>query len=267
MALRIPKFLSGPASLFGLLAAMSSFSCVSVDYPDIAFRCNPAKDGDAACPEGYICCSDDPAAYSVQDGVAFGVLPAYAGKPSASDPAAGVPMFSADNNSLSSVGMCIRDGLLDAAAGLIEPGGQGCPIPCNPTWGADAVASVCGGQSLCCQTVEVTESDCVQDSSNGCFRPVTGSQDIASGATNWGPGVHETAQDPGGLNCIEFAKGSSDPESVQNACYRALSVADSRGFCLQQSETVTRCPLTDPSYIDACEQLNLNAGRTDCPPT
>ena len=61
-------------------AASVSHAC-SVNYPETAFRCNPAGD-DPRCPEGYICCSDDAAAIDLSAGtnnLDNAVLPAYTG--------------------------------------------------------------------------------------------------------------------------------------------------------------------------------------------
>lgn len=262
MPLRVPKLFFGLGAIFGLSTLIST-SCVTVDYPDIAFRCNPAKDGSDACPDGYMCCSDDPTAF---DGMnAAGVLPAYQNSPGGE----GEPIFSGNNNNLSSTGMCIRDGLLAPGTGLVEPNAQNCPVPCNPNWGAGDVAAVCGGQSLCCQTVEIETTDCVFDSGQNCFRPVNG-QDIQTadvvrvddsgaqvGQVGWAPGDHATMQDPGGENCRTFAAGNM---TAQTACFRALNVANARGFCLGISAMVTACPLANPAYIDACEELNTANG-------
>src|SRR5690606_27744513 len=62
---KLPKLLAGALGVFGLAAAVAA-ACVNVDSPDVAFRCAPSQ-GDSACPDGYICCSDDAAAL---DGVA-----------------------------------------------------------------------------------------------------------------------------------------------------------------------------------------------------
>jgi len=268
MPLRVPKLFFVLGSIFGLSTLIST-SCVQVDYPDIAFRCNPAKDGSDACPDDYMCCSDDPTAYDGTNAVAAGVLPAYQNSPGGT----GQPIFSGDNNALSSSGMCIRNDLLPPGVGLTEAGAQNCPIPCNPAWDAASVSSVCGSNSLCCQTVELETSDCVFDSNANCFRPVTG-QDIQTsgieridddgvrvGPVNWAAGDHDTMQDPNGTNCKTYAAGDS---SAQTACFRALNVASARGFCLTRSASVTACPLVNPAYIDPCEELNAQNGGLSC---
>ena len=52
--------------------------------------------------------------------------------------------------------------------------------------------------------------------------------------------------------------------AAQTACFNALTVANQRGLCLAVSESVQFCPLAQQTYIDACEQLNLQEGRTGC---
>src|SRR5690606_16888698 len=42
------------------LGAFVATSCIGVDYPLVAFRCDPAQDSN--CPDTHFCCSDDPAA-------------------------------------------------------------------------------------------------------------------------------------------------------------------------------------------------------------
>lgn len=272
MSLRVSKLFLGLTAIFGLTTLLST-SCIEVDYPDISFRCNPVKDGGDACPEGFQCCSDDPTAYDGTAGAAVGVLPDY----SMNFPSGRQPIFSAANNALSSTGMCISDGvredLLDAAGGLTQPAALGCPIPCNPGWDATEVGQVCGANSLCCQTVEMDATDCVFDSNAQCFRPASGAEIQADGvqkvdsdgtpvgAVNWAPGDHDTMQDPGGTNCTSFAAGDT---AKRNACFRALNVANARGFCLQRSATVTACPLASAAYIDPCEELNTANGFSGC---
>ncbi len=253
------KLILASGILFGFAAAVFS-SCVQVDYPTVSFRCDPSQD--SACPEGYICCSDDATAYSSNAGTAIGILPAYQGKGASNG---GIPIFSGQNNALSRRGMCIEDGALPQNTALIDPGAQGCPIPCNPLWDSGTVNSVCGAASICCQTVEIEPEDCVLDANLGCWRPATG-QDIGSGnlritgePTSWATSHHATHQDPNGRSCTTFAQGDS---TAQAACFAALNVADQRGFCLTTSPSVQACPLTDPSYIDACEELNIQEGRS-----
>lgn len=247
-------------STFSLIVAAVGFAgaaavpigCPRPDYDQIAFRCAPAG-GAPNCPDGYRCCSDDPAA-------AGGGVPGYTGR-SPGD----VPMFSGFNNVLSSTGMCIEDGLVPPGAGLVDPGAEGCPVPCNPQWGSNEVTSVCGQNAICCQTVELDVRDCVLQ--DGCWRPAVGDDIFAvdvSGTWGMGPdpwkaATHETHQDPGGVGCAAFAQGDPDAEAD---CYRQLSVADQRGFCLALSPEVQFCPLTSPTYMDACQVRNLNEGRS-----
>jgi hypothetical protein len=250
------------AGASGVAAAVSA-SCVP-DYPPIAFQCDPTLSD--ACPERYLCCSDDPAAMDGTD--VSGVLPRYGGRYSGTD--TGVPIFSGQNNGLSRRGMCIEEGALQPGVnGLIDPGAAGCPVPCNPNWGSEDVGKVCGANTICCQTVEITINDCVL--ADDCWRPAIG-DDIFSGVVQglkfplgmdpWGGGTHDTHQDPGGKQCTAFAAGAGS--AALDACYTALGVADQRGFCLGISPQVVACPLKQQAYLDACEQLNLQDGRTGC---
>lgn len=199
--------------------------------------CNPSLDPGV---NGYRCCSDDPA-------VAEGQLPAYTGKG-----IDGAPPFFADvNNDLSDFGICVDTTQL-AGQGLLAAGVEGCPIPCNPTWPVDAVDAVCGPGRACCQTVELQAKDCVQDLDTGLYRPVTG--DDIPDLSLWRPADHATHQDPNGTTCLALASGDSSSETFQS-CVRALGVADQRGYCLTLAPGDV-CPQAEPSYIDACEQLN-----------
>jgi hypothetical protein len=47
------------------------------------------------------------------------------------------------------------------------------------------------------------------------------------------------------------------------ACYRRLTVADQRGWC-SNSIGLDACPYAGPTYVDACEQRNLDEGRDGC---
>lgn len=232
-------------------AALVSGAC-QWDYATTAFRCDPSNPD---CPDSgggpYQCCSDDPAALDLGDLSAF-VAPSYAG-----GGGTGTPLFSGNNNSLGRSGFCV-----EAVPGLIEEGAAGCPIPCNPTWGSDDLAAVCGA-AKCCQTVELEAEDCALDPTlgdSGCYRPVTGTDINGFGgadATNWSGSSHATHQDPNGAGCITFAQGD---EAIQGACFRRLSVADQRGFC----QNVEVCPLTQPGYIDACSARNAAEGLSGC---
>ncbi|MCA9697056.1 MAG: hypothetical protein KC431_06000, partial [Myxococcales bacterium] len=144
-----------------LIGAASLTLACDPSYPSTGFRCSPS-DGASACPDSlnYLCCSDDPAAIDVNDLDAF-VTPKYSG-----GGGVGLPLFSAAANSLSKSGFCIESGSVPINAAIVE-GAVGCPIPCNPTWDAGSVAQVCGGGSVCCQTVELETKDCAFDPSLG----------------------------------------------------------------------------------------------------
>lgn len=199
--------------------------------------CNPQQEPGI---NGYRCCSDDPAAVG-------GALPAYQGKGIDGD----VPYFSEINNDLSQFGQCVRVGDLQGQ-GLLAGGVEGCPIPCNPTWSADEVQTVCGASRVCCQTVELQADDCVQDSTTGLFRPVTG--DDIGVLTQWRPVDHDTHQDPNGSACLALAGGDVSGSAFQD-CVRQLTVANQRGYCMALGPGQL-CPLESPGYVDACEALN-----------
>lgn len=220
------------------LGATVAISCIDVEYPLVAFRCDPQQESN--CPDTHFCCSDDPAAEG-------GAKPNYMGK-GIEDGAE--PYFSGNNNALSRSGMCVRVDDI-AGQGLIELPAANCPIPCNPTWDAAWIDDVCGESRVCCQTVELEASDCVP-SSEGGFRPVTGS-DILAGVTDWRPAAHATHQDPNGSNCLALA-GNDSGSAVFQDCVSQLSVADQRGFCMALGPMQT-CPTAAPTYIDACTQL------------
>jgi hypothetical protein len=253
-------------------AVLVSTACQPPDYPATAFRCSPG--GESPCPDGYICCSDDPAAIDLDDLDAV-VLPEYQGRGGT-----GTPLFSGGNNSLSITGMCIEEGAVPVMGALADGGAQGCPVPCNPNWGEADIGEVCGDNTICCQTVELEPEDCVLDpalGSNGCFRPVTGADIIglSSGldATEWKGTEHATHQDPSGVNCKTFAGGVTPSQladlgltakQLETACFNRLTVADARGYCLGKSATVSQCPLEQAVYRDACEQRNDAEGLPDC---
>jgi hypothetical protein len=199
--------------------------------------CNPSVDPGT---NGYRCCSDDPAAND-------GQLPAYEGKGIVGGP----PLFSGANNDLSDFGMCV-DVTQIAGQGLVEANAADCPIPCNPTWPESSIDEVCGPSRVCCQTVELGPRDCVVDASTGLYRPVTG-DDIGT-LSVWRPADHQTHQDPNGTTCLALAGGDSASQAFQS-CVRALTVADQRGFCMALGAGQS-CPHAQPSYVDACEQLN-----------
>ncbi|MEM7152256.1 MAG: hypothetical protein AAF799_05405 [Myxococcota bacterium] len=200
--------------------------------------CNPRRDSGI---NGYRCCSDDPAA-------ANGGLPDYASLALADGQ---LPYFSGANNDLSTSGQCIR--VTDIVGpGLQEAEALDCPTPCNPTWDAASVETVCGPARQCCQTRELDPRDCVLDPDTGLFRPVTG-HDVEA-LTSWSPANHLTHQDPNGIVCLQHANGdNADPAFLD--CVRTLSVADQRGFCMALGPGAL-CPAAAPSYVDACEALN-----------
>lgn len=224
------------------LGAIVGTSCIGVDYPLVAFRCNPRQENN--CPATHFCCSDDPAAEE-------GNKPDYTNR-SIPDPV-GAPYFSGANNNVGTSGMCVRvddiqgQGLQDLAA-------LNCPIPCNPTWDAEWIDDVCGPARVCCQTVAIEAPDCVQD--GGSFRPVDGN-DIG-GLTSWRPADHATHQDPNGDGCLGLA-GGDNTSSIFQDCVRQLSVANQRGFCMALGAGQT-CPTDQPTFVDACTSLNGGAG-------
>lgn len=199
--------------------------------------CRPASDPGT---NGYRCCSDDPATLD-------GQLPAYEGKGIEGS----LPTFSATNNDLSHWGICVGVSQIPGV-GLSEAAAQDCPIPCNPTWDRSSIDEVCGPARSCCQTVELQPKDCVMDPDTGLYRPVNG--DDIGVLTTWRPADHATHQDANGVTCLALASGDSSSEIFQG-CVRALSVADQRGFCMALGPGQI-CPHAEPSYVDACEQLN-----------
>jgi len=270
--LRVLNIVLAHAAVFGLAAIVSS-SC-QVDYPTTAFRCSPNGDSPTCPTQGgdtYVCCSDDPAALEL-DAIDVEVTPKYTGRGGV-----GIPLFSGGNNSLSTSGMCVKEGSVPPAGALADVNAQGCPVPCNPNWGSDDLSDVCGADAICCQTTEIGPEDCILDpelGDSGCWRPVQG-DDIEGlgglGATDWGGADHKTHQDPVGMNCGVFvdglpqnildAKGLTSKD-VLRACYRRLGVADSRGYCLGGAGQI--CPLAQPAYRDACEQMNDAQGNGGC---
>jgi hypothetical protein len=240
-------------ALYGVavgLGAVVATSCINVDYPTVAFRCNPRQSDN--CPETHFCCSDDPAAVG-------GGVPAYMGK--GIDGGCGVgdgegcPIFSGQNNAIGTSGMCVRTSDIPAPSGLLDPGAANCPIPCNPTWTPEDINAVCGTTRVCCQTVQLEAPDCIQDGDT--WRPVTGA-DILAMRTDWARGRHPTAQDPGGEGCRTFTGQTNiENENLQD-CYSLLTVADQRGFCMALQGGA--CP-TDPdppvNFVDVCKQITM----------
>lgn len=247
--MRLSKFLFGLAVVFGTAAGVTA-GCVTVNYPDTAFRCDPSQND--PCPEDFLCCSDDPMA-SLDSGIALGVLPDYPNMNGGD----GTPVFSGVNNGRSRSGMCVRAGVVPPEAGVDIGGGNTCPVPCNPTWSNGDIEEVCGNNTICCQTTEIEPNDCVLDADQNCWRAVTG-EDIG-GLTNWNAAAHDTHQDPNGTGCIAFAQGNG---TDQAECFKALSVANQRGFCLATSANVVACPLEADGYVDVCEQRNQLEGKS-----
>jgi hypothetical protein len=249
-------------------AAVFATAC-DPSYGITAFRCDPSKPD---CPTkygsgSYVCCSDDPAALDLDD-LTAPALPSYGGGP-------GIPLFSSVANNASSSGFCIDTSQVPLDAAVAEPGaGASCPKPCNPTWTAENITTVCGPGTSCCASVELKELDCGLDMTlgdTGCWRPVTGGDIMGLGGldvSDWSSSDHATHQDPGGGGCEEFlttqaAAISTAGVSAQDArvgCFRALTVANQRGFCQGPMD----CPLANPAYRDACEQINDREGRTNC---
>lgn len=237
---KILRFILVNGAAIGLGATVAT-SCVGVEYPLVAFRCDPQQDSN--CPETHFCCSDDPAAVG-------GAVPQYVGK---TTPDAAAPYFSGESNALSRTGMCVRTDDI-AGQGLMEFAALNCPIPCNPTWESSQINAVCGDARVCCQTVALEAKDCVND--GGTFRPVSGA-DIVAGVTAWRPADHATHQDPNGSGCL--ALGGNDNQSSEfQDCIRQLSVADQRGFCMALGTGQT-CPTEQPNFIDACSLMNGGA--------
>ncbi|MEM6296427.1 MAG: hypothetical protein AAGA54_34490 [Myxococcota bacterium] len=238
--MRVLRFLVLNGIAVGLGATVAT-SCIDVDYPIVAFRCNPRQSDN--CPETHFCCSDDPASVD-------GALPEYQN----SGISGGVPYFSGLNNGLGTSGMCVQTSEIPSGSGLFEAAAANCPIPCNPTWGDDDTRAVCGNDRVCCQTVELEPTDCILDGDT--WRPVTG-VDFAEGRSRWEAASHETHQDPGGSGCITFAQGVTDiNDPALRGCVEQLSVADQRGFCMALAAG-QGCPTDDPGYINACDQINM----------
>jgi hypothetical protein len=256
-------------ALAGLGSALVC-GCQPPDGPLQTHRCSPHA---PLCPGGQVCCSDDPAALDL-DALDVAALPEYLGRGGT-----GTPLFSGGNNSRSISGICIEAGAVPIEGALSDIGAQGCPVPCNPNWENADIEVVCGEDTICCQTLELEPEDCVFDPSlgdAGCHRPVTGVDITDLGgldATQWKSTQHATHQDPEGTHCKDFVAGMTQAEldakgitvdELRNACFRRLAVADTRGFCLGKSLTVTTCPLDDPNYDDACDLLNRDESRSGC---
>jgi hypothetical protein len=209
-------------------------------------HCNPRAEPSDPTNTEYSCCSVDPAAEG-------GALPAYEGKNITGKP----PYFAGADNDLGTWGMCVRTSDIPFGSGLLETEALNCPVPCNPTWSDDDVASVCGSGRVCCQTHPLEPEDCVVDPDTGEWRPVTGDDigreyEDGTTITDWAPGAHATHQDPSGTGCSILAGGTSGAAFL--ACVAELDVADQRGVCLAL-EFGQVCPHLQPTWVDACEQL------------
>lgn len=229
------------------LGATVAASCINVNYPTVAFRCNPRQSDN--CPDTHYCCSDDPAAEG-------GSLPNYAQKNIGNS---STPYFSGSNNELGTSGMCVNRDDIPTGSGLLEPLALNCPIPCNPSWERDEIDVVCGASRVCCQTTELEAADCVMGDGDDGFRPVNGT-DIGS-LTTWNAAEHKTHQDASGVACTGFAiAAGADPAAVQMDpvfldCIGQLTVADQRGFCMALAPGEA-CPTAQPGYVSACDTLN-----------
>ncbi|WAS93404.1 hypothetical protein [Nannocystis punicea] len=228
------------AALFSV-GAVTSVACFEPELDIPSFRCNPAlatAQGDNGCPGEETCCSDDPAAVG-------GKLPNYY-MDGVVNEKYGAPLFSDNNNALSSQGMCVKTGDFDS------PLVNGCPTPCNPTWDSATINDICKG-AQCCQTQELDPArDCIMV--EGKWRAANGS-DVIAGRSGWG-GEHATNQDPIAAGCKTFSQG--DDKSLRD-CIGQLGVASSRGFCY-----VLGCPCIE----DVCEMKNPDyvARCTGAPP-
>ena len=238
------------------VGAVTSVSCFDAELKNPSFRCNPstaAANPDSTCPGDEVCCSDDPATTG-------GRLPNYffpdKGK-TAADTKYGIPIFSDQNNSLSSSGMCVQTGF---ETPLTE---TGCPVPCNPKWDMAKRNEICGAAASCCQVQELDpEKDCVIDNTTGKWRAVKGTdltdkpEKPKMKLTSWGP-QHTTNQDPTGASCKLFAAGgvagAAPNKTVLNDCYNQLSVADQRGFCYAVCPCIEDvCDMKNDGYVPKC---------------
>ncbi len=219
------------------VGAVTSVACFEPDFGNPSFRCNPSKATDA-CPDDEVCCSDDPATTK-------GRLPNYFNNKN--DAKFGVPIFSGNNNSLSTSGMCVSVGEFPS------PFTNFCPVPCNPTWEQGEREAICGVGSLCCQMQELDPlKDCVMGA-DGKWRAVTGA-DIPA-LTTWGD-RHATNQDAQGANCTLFASGGGagavDAAALSD-CYAQLTVANQRGFCYKSCPCIEDvCAMKNPGYTPKC---------------
>lgn len=237
------------------VGAVTSVSCFKPDFGNPSFRCSPATD--AECPDGETCCSDDPA-------TAGGKKPNYF-QAGALNGTYGQPIFSGNNNPLSTSGMCVEVG------GFTSPFTNGCPVPCNPTWDEATKTEICGNPAMskCCQMEELDPMrDCVVDSGTGLWRAVTG-KDIPT-LTTWG-GSHATNQDPDGANCTVFASGTGTYDmAAYNDCVAQLTVANQRGFCYNPVDCPCIedvCAMKNPTWVPTCTAATPPPAATTVPTT
>lgn len=196
--------------------------------------CKPIEGND--CPTGHVCCSDDPA--TVQ-----GLLPNYFNK-GVVDDQIGTPLFSDANNDRSYWGYCID------TSEFVSPLGNGCPVPCNPTWTSEQNSTICGGSRCCPFTAVDPAKDCVVDPDSGRWRTVRGA-DFLNELTGWGNG-HTTHQDPFLESCELLADGDED---ARVDCIRQLGVADQRGYCFALDCPCVEdvCDQKNPDYVPRCD--------------
>jgi hypothetical protein len=206
--------------------------------------CDPSAD--SLCPTDYVCCSDDPATVG-------GKTPNFFTNQNNDE--YGAPIFSGNNNPLSTWGRCV------AIGGFASPFASGCPVPCNPTWEPTRTQEICGVTAICCPFTQLDPAkDCVIDPDTQRWRAVTG-KDIGMSFNGvqetWGD-LHTTNQDPTGASCMLFASGGGGfNQAAFEDCIDQLSVADQRGFCYSPDG----CPCTE----DLCDQKNPDY-VPKCPP-
>lgn len=105
-----------------------------------------------------------------------------------------------------------------------------CPRACNPRWPGRHIVDVCGPDVPCCQTKELLPADCIRDVTTGLWRTMDGRDAEAAalcGDARWGEGG--THQDPDFAGCEAIADARSGELFLE--CVRQLGVADQRGFC------------------------------------
>lgn len=194
-------------------------TCAEKGGYDSSFNIIPPCDPTKEHKDGWICCSDDPAALG-------GGLPDYPFV----DGDVGAPLFSADKNDASSFGLCGQEPDKPRQIGnrIGETIDGYCPPPCNPTWTEDEIGHVCGSFSICCQSVSIEEDDCFFD--GDIWRPIRGTDMVDP--EDWANLPKGTRQDPDLTQCRNYAEGADDYEVAIRACVDALTAADQRGFCV-----------------------------------